>query len=380
MLPDFVLLPPEVNSTRIYAGPRSGSMWAAAAAWDSLAAALGSAASSFQSTVSGLTGGAWQGPTSMSMEVAATPVRAMVERDVCPGRAGGQPSPVIGGSVRGGVHRDGAPGGSRGQSCPADDADRDQHLGAEHRGDRGDRGRVLGDVGPGCDGDDGLRRQYQRGRGHVDTVRQAAHHVGRAELRRYRPSPQPVRTCRRSPSSLTQTLSTSMSRLQMLSTPAQFAMEPMNMVMGQLMGGNTAMGAADSSVPTMGPSLMSDVSPGGLGSATLSGRLVSASVGQGGSVGRLSVPASWADAAPATTPAPVAPAVPSTAVSPIVGQLAQHAAAAQDGHARACSGRRPSGARHAPRGRGSPRGVRLVGRDANVLRDHRPRPDGCGGR
>jgi len=63
MLPDFVLLPPEVNSAHIYAGPRSGSMWAAAAAWDGLAAALESAASSFESTVSGLTGGAWQGPT-----------------------------------------------------------------------------------------------------------------------------------------------------------------------------------------------------------------------------------------------------------------------------------------------------------------------------
>jgi PPE-repeat protein len=57
MLPDFVLLPPEINSARMYAGPRSGSMWAAAAAWDGLAAQLGSSASSFQSTVSSLTGG-----------------------------------------------------------------------------------------------------------------------------------------------------------------------------------------------------------------------------------------------------------------------------------------------------------------------------------
>jgi hypothetical protein len=73
MLPDFVLLPPEINSARMYAGPRSGSMWAAAAAWDGLAAQLGSSASSFQSTVSSLTGGAWQGPASMTMASAAAP-------------------------------------------------------------------------------------------------------------------------------------------------------------------------------------------------------------------------------------------------------------------------------------------------------------------
>jgi hypothetical protein len=73
MLPDFVLLPPEINSARMYAGPRSGSMWAAAAAWDKLAAQLGSSASSFQSTVSSLTGGAWQGPASMTMASAAAP-------------------------------------------------------------------------------------------------------------------------------------------------------------------------------------------------------------------------------------------------------------------------------------------------------------------
>jgi PPE-repeat protein len=35
---DFAMLPPEINSGRMYAGPGSGPMLAAAAAWDGLAA------------------------------------------------------------------------------------------------------------------------------------------------------------------------------------------------------------------------------------------------------------------------------------------------------------------------------------------------------
>ncbi|KLO44666.1 PPE family protein [Mycobacterium nebraskense] len=70
---DFGALPPEINSARIYAGPGSGPMLAAAAAWDGLAAELGSAASSYSSVISGLTGGPWLGPASVSMAAAAAP-------------------------------------------------------------------------------------------------------------------------------------------------------------------------------------------------------------------------------------------------------------------------------------------------------------------
>jgi PPE-repeat protein len=41
---DFGALPPEVNSARMYAGPGAGSMLAAAAGWDGLAADLHSTA------------------------------------------------------------------------------------------------------------------------------------------------------------------------------------------------------------------------------------------------------------------------------------------------------------------------------------------------
>ncbi|HZS20034.1 PPE family protein [Mycobacterium heckeshornense] len=69
---DFGALPPEINSGRMYAGPGSGPMLAAAAAWDGLAADLAATASSYQSAVSGLTS-AWSGPSAISMASAAAP-------------------------------------------------------------------------------------------------------------------------------------------------------------------------------------------------------------------------------------------------------------------------------------------------------------------
>jgi PPE-repeat protein len=72
---DFAVLPPEINSGRMYAGPGSGSMVAAAAAWDGLAAQLHSTATSYSSVISGLTAG-WQGPSSAAMAAAAAPYAA----------------------------------------------------------------------------------------------------------------------------------------------------------------------------------------------------------------------------------------------------------------------------------------------------------------
>nr|WP_304441135.1 PPE family protein [Mycobacterium sp. 852002-50816_SCH5313054-b] len=70
---DFAGLPPEVNSGRMYAGPGSGPMVAAAAAWDGLAAELTIAAGSYRSAMSELTGGPWVGPSSTTMLAAVTP-------------------------------------------------------------------------------------------------------------------------------------------------------------------------------------------------------------------------------------------------------------------------------------------------------------------
>jgi PPE-repeat protein len=68
---DFGIYPPEVNSGRMYAGPGSGPVLAAAQAWQALADELYTAASSYQSVVSELTSGSWSGPSSASMTAAA---------------------------------------------------------------------------------------------------------------------------------------------------------------------------------------------------------------------------------------------------------------------------------------------------------------------
>jgi PPE-repeat protein len=57
----------------MFAGAGSGPLFTAASAWDGLASDLWGAASSFQSVVTGLTGGPWTGPASASMVAAATP-------------------------------------------------------------------------------------------------------------------------------------------------------------------------------------------------------------------------------------------------------------------------------------------------------------------
>ncbi|MDI3314972.1 MAG: PPE domain-containing protein [Mycobacterium sp.] len=70
---DFAMLPPEINSGRMYAGPGSGPMLAAAAAWDELAAELHSAASSYQAVIAELIAGPWLGPSSAAMAAAVAP-------------------------------------------------------------------------------------------------------------------------------------------------------------------------------------------------------------------------------------------------------------------------------------------------------------------
>ncbi|QZA19901.1 PPE family protein [Mycobacterium malmoense] len=70
---DFAALPPEINSARMYSGPGSGPMLAAASAWNAIAAEMRSAAASYGSVISELTSESWFGPSSMSMLAAAVP-------------------------------------------------------------------------------------------------------------------------------------------------------------------------------------------------------------------------------------------------------------------------------------------------------------------
>ncbi|MDX6502287.1 MAG: hypothetical protein QOG23_5551 [Blastocatellia bacterium] len=70
---DYAVLPPEINSARIYAGPGSGPMLASASAWDTLAAELHSTATSYQAAIAELTAGPWLGPAAAAMAAAAAP-------------------------------------------------------------------------------------------------------------------------------------------------------------------------------------------------------------------------------------------------------------------------------------------------------------------
>ncbi len=74
---DFGMLPPEINSARMYTGPGSGPMLAAAAAWDGLATELHSTVASYGTAISGLTAG-WQGPSSATMAAGVAPYMAWI--------------------------------------------------------------------------------------------------------------------------------------------------------------------------------------------------------------------------------------------------------------------------------------------------------------
>ncbi|WAJ45150.1 PPE family protein [Mycobacterium sp. Aquia_216] len=68
---DFAVLPPEVNSGRMYAGGGSGPLMAAAGAWDRVAAELNAAAGAYRRVVSEVADSCWWGASSMSMSAAA---------------------------------------------------------------------------------------------------------------------------------------------------------------------------------------------------------------------------------------------------------------------------------------------------------------------
>lgn len=70
---DFGALPPEIHSARMYSGPGSASMMAAAWAWNLLAAELDSAATDYDRIVTQLVSEEWMGSASAQMAEAAQP-------------------------------------------------------------------------------------------------------------------------------------------------------------------------------------------------------------------------------------------------------------------------------------------------------------------
>lgn len=73
---DFGALPPEINSARMYVGAGAAPMMAAATAWNGLSVELSTTADSFESVITQLTTEQWMGPASLSMAAAAQPFLA----------------------------------------------------------------------------------------------------------------------------------------------------------------------------------------------------------------------------------------------------------------------------------------------------------------
>lgn len=69
---DFALLPPEMNSGRMYYGAGAQPLLAAAAAWNALAAELNNAGLAYDSIIDELSG-SWGGPSAAAMAAAAAP-------------------------------------------------------------------------------------------------------------------------------------------------------------------------------------------------------------------------------------------------------------------------------------------------------------------
>jgi PPE-repeat protein len=70
---DYGLLPPEINSLRMYTGPGSSSLVAASTGWGELATELHAVSAGFTSVISTLTSGPWLGPASTALLTAVTP-------------------------------------------------------------------------------------------------------------------------------------------------------------------------------------------------------------------------------------------------------------------------------------------------------------------
>ncbi len=178
---DFGALPPEINSARMYAGPGPGSMLAAATAWNGLAAELRSAASSHGSVISELTSGEWQGPSSTAMAAAAAPYVAWMNATAGQAELAATQAQAAAGAHEAAFAATVHPAVVAANRAQLMIAGRDEHSRSEHTGDRGHRGPLRRNVGPGRRGDVRLCRDFGGDHREGDAVHRGAadHQPGR---------------------------------------------------------------------------------------------------------------------------------------------------------------------------------------------------------
>ncbi len=345
---DFGALPPEINSALMYAGTGPDSMLTAAAAWQSLADELNSAAANYGSVVASLTSGSWTGPSATSMAAAAAPfvtwlaatgeqaeqtaVQATAAADAYEiAYAATVPPPVIGANRS--LLAMLVATNFLGQNAPAIAAT-EAHYGEMWAQDAAAMYSYAGAAAtaaqvtpfatpPQTTNPGGLTRQggavaqaaATSGGTDVETLMSSGPQLisGMPQTLQSLASPQGVASLTSSAtdttSSTSSSSSSSLSMLNMLSTPLRMATMPMSMLSRVFTTGSTANAARAVSTAAnelgtaeragLGPDTVTLASTG-FGAGTPA---VSAGMGQATSVGPLSVPSAWGGAAPSTSPA-----------------------------------------------------------------------------
>ncbi len=333
MVPDFGLLPPEINSGLMYAGPGAGSVLAAAGAWAGLAAELGWAASSYATVISALTSGPWLGPSAVAMAAAASPFvtwlaatalqAEQVSTQAMAGAAAYEaafamtvPPPVI--AANRAQLAALIATNFFGQNTPAIMATEAHYAEMWAQDAAAMSAYDAGTLAAGAQ-----LPSFTEPPGSVGGAPQALDAVQSAAGSAATQT-QSMMSDAQLMSSLFQSFGLSpssaapgLSPLDMLSMSGEFALQPMSMVvsqlMGQFMGGaNPLMSGAVGGMPSMGSVLASAGSTvGSTSPSQLGAPAVLANVGKADSVGALSVPPSWATEVQASTPsAPVAGPTP----------------------------------------------------------------------
>jgi PPE-repeat protein len=359
---DFGALPPEINSTRMYAGPGPGSMLSAATAWQSLADELNTAAAGYGSVVSTLTSGPWTGPSAASLAAAVAPyvtwlgaTGEQAEQTAAQASAAASayetafaatvPPPIV--AANRSLLAMLVATNILGQNTPAIAAT-EAHYGEMWAQDAAAMYGYAGDSAtasqvtpfttpPQTTNPGGLAAQAAAvtqaagtsGGTDVQTIMSSGPQLisGTPQALQSLASPQSLAslTATATDTSSSSSSSSSLSMLNSLSTPLRMATMPMSMLSKLFMAGSTAnaaraastaaneLGAAQSAGLGSGTGALTLTGIGGIGAGTPA---VSAGMGQATSVGALSVPSAWGGAAPAASaagaPLSAAAAVPAT--------------------------------------------------------------------
>ncbi|BBX22679.1 PPE family protein [Mycolicibacter terrae] len=353
---DFGVLPPEINSARMYAGAGPSSLLASATAWQDLAAELNSAAAAYGSVIAGLTSGPWIGASSVTMAAAASPyITWLSSTGAQAQQAAAQLSAAVGAyetafaatvppqliAANRSLQATLIATNILGQNTAAIAATEAAYLemwaqdAAAMYGYAGASAmatRVTPFTSPPQTTDPSGQASQA-----FSVAQSAAATTGTNTETLMAQGPQLISTTPAALQSLaapaTETSSgastASLSSLSSLTMPLRMAMMPMSMLMRMLMGGTNGTKGAAAATGAVAPIAAVGALNSGPGAATLTGftggQAATAGLGRAASIGALSVPPAWTGMGAATGPAAAALPVTGSAPAPAAGM--GHAAA-----------------------------------------------------